>query len=106
MVKYKVDEYIKRDATLAVIQNLQKSLCPDGVWGRKWVDGADRERYDDLEEILDCIGSIPAVDVTPEQTTQFKDGECLRCGWFGDGVDTPFYQFCPGCGARVVSPRE
>lgn len=106
MVKQKVTEYIERDTVLAVVENFQKSLCPAGVYGRKWVEGTDRERYDDLEEILDYIRSISAVDITLEQTTQFKDGECLRCEWFGDNMDTPFYQFCPGCGARVVSPRE
>lgn len=82
MVKQKVTEYIERDTVLAVVESFQKSLCPAGVYGRKWVEGIDRERYDDLEEILDCVCSIPAVDITLEQTTQFKDGECLRCGWF------------------------
>jgi hypothetical protein len=32
---------------------------------------------------------------------RFVDGECTICGWFGDCVDTPYYNYCPGCGAKM-----
>lgn len=101
-----MDEYIDRSAAKAVVEVLQRSLCPAGLWGRKYVDDADRERYDDLEEILDGIDAIPAVDIAPMRQTQFRDGECIMCSWFGDCMDVPYYQFCPGCGASVVLPRK
>lgn len=36
-----------------------------------------------------------------ERHTHFVGGECQACGWFGDCCDTPYYKYCPDCGAKV-----
>lgn len=47
------------------------------------------------------VRELPTAEVEPVRHTTFKDGECMACGWFGDCVDTPHYNYCPGCGARA-----
>ena len=56
-------EYIERDSVLDLIGEHQKSLCPLGLWGRRFSD--DKNAYDEWQVVLDEIDSIPAADVAP-----------------------------------------
>lgn len=58
-------EYIKQDAAIAIIEEKQKELCPVGRYGRGYVYGSDREKYDAWDEIIDALENIPAADVAP-----------------------------------------
>ena len=58
-------EYIEREAAIAIIEEKQKELCPVGRYGRGYVYGSDREKYDALDEIIDALENIPAADVAP-----------------------------------------
>ncbi len=58
-------EYIKRDAAIAIIEEKQKELCPVGRYGRGYVYGLDREKYDAWDEIIDALENVPAADVAP-----------------------------------------
>lgn len=60
-----MDEHIKREAAIAIIEEKQKELCPVGRYGRGYVYGSDREKYDAWEEIVDALENIPAADVAP-----------------------------------------
>lgn len=54
-----------------------------------------------LLNIAKFVQLLPAAEVESVRHTTFKDGECMACGWLGDCVDTPHYNYCPGCGARA-----
>lgn len=58
-------EYMKREDAIAVIEEKQKELCPVGRYGRGYVYGSDREKYDSLDEIIDALQNIPNADVVP-----------------------------------------
>lgn len=58
-----MDEYIKRETAIAIIEEKQKELCPVGRYGRGYVYGSDREKYDAWEEIIDALENIPSVNV-------------------------------------------
>lgn len=58
-------EYIKLEDAIAIIEEKQKELCPVGRYGRGYVYGSDREKYDAWDEIIDALENIPAVDVAP-----------------------------------------
>lgn len=62
---WKMDEYFKREAAIAIIEEKQKELCPVGRYGRGYVYGSDREKYDAWDEIIDALENIPAADVAP-----------------------------------------
>lgn len=58
-------EYIKLEDAIAIIEEKQKELCPVGRYGRGYVYGTDREKYDSLDEIIDALENIPSTDVAP-----------------------------------------
>lgn len=58
-----MDEYIKREDAIAIIEAKQKELCPVGRYGRGYVYGSDREKYDAWDEIIDALENVPAADV-------------------------------------------
>lgn len=60
-----MDEHITREAAIAIIEEKQKELCPVGRYGRSYVYGSDREKYDAWDEIIDALGNIPSADVVP-----------------------------------------
>ena len=64
-------EYIEREAAIAIIEEKQKELCPVGRYGRGYVYGSDREKYDAWDEIIDALENIPSADVVP--VTRCKD---------------------------------
>lgn len=69
-------EYIDRDVAVALIEARQKELCPVGRYGRGYVYGSDREKYDAWDEIIDALENITAADVAPvvrcKDCTQFQ----------------------------------
>lgn len=58
-------EYIKLEDAIAIIEAKQKELCPVGRYGRGYVYGSDREKYDAWDEIIDALENVPAADVAP-----------------------------------------
>lgn len=79
-----MDEHIKREAAIAIIEEKQKELCPVGRCGRGYVYGSDREKYDAWDEIIDALENIPSADVAPVVHGRWVDGKCSNCG-----VDIP-----------------
>lgn len=54
------------DGVVEIIEDKQKELCPIGRYGRNYVYGADREKYDELEELLDKIQSMNVLGAVPQ----------------------------------------
>lgn len=44
---------------------------------------------------------VQPLEIVEVVHARFDDGACTNCGWFGDCEDTPHYNFCPGCGAKM-----
>lgn len=84
-------EYIEREALLTEIAELHMK--------HKLAD--NEEMMFSESDIRGLVLCLPTAEVEPVRHTTFKDGECMACGWFGDCVDTPHYNYCPGCGARA-----
>lgn len=101
-------EYIEREAAIAIIEEKQKELCPVGRYGRGYVYGSDREKYDAWDEIIDALENIPSADVVPvvhARWVSFLDGDhimperyyrCSRCG----RVESRRQPYCH-CGAKM-----
>lgn len=102
-------EYIKLEDATAIIEEKQKELCPVGRYGRGYVYGSDREKYDAWDEIIDALENVPAADVTPVVHSYWEhkitnDGEnigiCHNCkypvSWFWEQA-----KYCPSCGAKM-----
>ena len=81
-------EYIKREDAIAIIEEKQKELCPVGRYGRGYVYGSDREKYDAWDEIIDALENIPSADVSP--VARCNDCKHL-CVWNRKDI----YAFCP-----------
>lgn len=110
-----MDEYIKREAAIAIIEEKQKELCPVGRYGRGYVYGFDREKYDAWDEIIDALENIPAADVAPvvhgRWMKRIKGGTlCSRCGSYtqhkGNVLDMSKAIACPWCGAIMDGGTE
>lgn len=69
-------EYIKLEDATAIIEEKQKELCPVGRYGRGYVYGTEREKYDAWEEILDALENLPAADVAP--VVRCRDCRCFE----------------------------
>lgn len=82
-----MDEYIKLEDAIAVIEEKQKELCPVGRYGRGYVYGSDREKYDSWDEIIDALENIPSADVAPvvwcKNCSHYDLGVCLKI--YSDG---------------------
>lgn len=63
-------KYIKLEDAIAITEEKQKELCPVGRYGRRYVYGTDREKYDDWDEIIDALENIPTADVAPIETLE------------------------------------
>ena len=81
-------EYIEREDAIAIIEEKQKELCPVGRYGRGYVYGSDREKYDAWDEIIDALENIPSADIAP--VVRCKDCKHL---WVWNRKD--IYAFCP-----------
>ena len=92
-------EYIEREAAIAIIEEKQKELCPVGRYGRGYVYGSDREKYDAWDAIIDALENIPSADVAP----------VVHGRWIsflgGDHIMPERYYRCSRCG-RVESRRQ
>ena len=60
-----IEEYIKRETAIAIIKEKQRELCPVGRYGREYIYGSDREKYDAWDEIINALENEPAADVAP-----------------------------------------
>ena len=106
-------DYIERDSALRIIIQKQKELCPLGTYGKKYVDGYDREKFDDWQEIIDGIESVPAEDVEEvkhgkwieyPRAHYFKCSECKETVPYKKAVlirGKRKYKYCPHCGAKM-----
>lgn len=112
-----MDEYIKLEAAVAIIEEKQKELCPVGRYGRGYVYGSDREKYDAWDEIIDALENIPTADVAPvvhgrwiswEEAGNFVPSpdrhECSVCHDAAQVLVNGFEllsDYCPNCGAKM-----
>ena len=103
-----MDEYIKREAAIAIIEENQKELCPVGRYGRGYVYGSDREKYDAWDEIIDALENIPAADVAPvvhgRWGTHYRSGTPVAEGYVSTCCDmwnNRKSDNCPNCGAKM-----
>lgn len=85
-------EYIKLEDAIAIIEEKQKELCPVGRYGRGYVYGSDREKYDAWNEIIDALENISSADVVP-----VVHAEWVVCG---DGDNIPW--MCSHCGKTTA----
>ena len=81
-------EYIEREAAVSVIEAKQKEICPVGRYGRGYVYGTDREKYDNWEEIIDALENINAADVVPVV-------RCWECKHLNGITNEKLYAHCP-----------
>ena len=102
-------EYIKLEDAIAVIEEKQKELCPVGRYGRGYVYGIDREKYDSWDEIIDALENISAADVAPVVYGRWAHlgGDewcCSACGFVittEGSWDKPTKKYCEDCGAKM-----
>lgn len=77
---------IDLDKAIEIIEEKQKELCPVGRYGRHYVYGSDREKYDAWEEIIDALDALPTLtpqnepltlgfDVVDKKTGKYPDWE-------------------------------
>lgn len=86
---------IDAEKAIEIIEAKQKELCPVGRYGRNYVYGTDRERYDAWEEIIDALENIPTLTPPNEPLTleqlRGMDGEPVWIvdiggrNWYGPG---------------------
>ena len=104
-----MDKCIKREKAIEIIEEKQKELCPVGRYGRSYVYGSDREKYDAWDEIIDALENVPAADVAPVVHSYWEHkitndeeniGICHNCkypvNWFWEQT-----KYCPNCGAKM-----
>lgn len=98
-------EYIEREAAIAIIEEKQKELCPVGRYGRGYVYGSDREKYDAWDAIIDALENIPSADVAPVVHAQWIEDESGIIIWpeckRGYNLIAKFTNYCPACGAKM-----
>ena len=58
-----MDEYVKKDAAIAVIAERQKACCPVGQYGRGYAN--NREEFDVWQAIIDELGALPTAEAVP-----------------------------------------
>ena len=49
------------EKAIEIIETKQKELCPVGRYGRNYVYGSDREKYDAWDEIIDVLENLPTL---------------------------------------------
>lgn len=108
-----MDKHIKREAAIAIIEEKQKELCPVGRYGRGYVYGSDREKYDAWDEIIDALENIPAAEVAPvvhgRWVTHYRSGTPVAEGYVSTCCDmwnNRKSDYCPNCGAKMDGERK
>lgn len=104
-----MSQYIELEKAVSIIEEKQKELCPVGRYGRVYVYGLDREKYDNWEEIIDALENIPAADVIQVVHGKWikRNGytECSECEYWYDSPDSEDSgdrsKYCPNCGAKM-----
>lgn len=107
-------KYIDQSAAIEIIEEKQKELCPVGRYGRGYVYGSDREKYDAWDEIIDALDAISLADVAPVVHGRWIDAPwlyygakqyvCSRCrnDKYWRKRDLHFKEpYCPNCGAKM-----
>ena len=104
-------EYIAKEKAVEIIEQRQKELCPVGRYGRNYVYGSDREKYDAWEEIIDEIENMDAADVAEVRHGRWEFlgpnrlnrncmcGTCSACHVRSKYIVNT--AICPNCGARM-----
>lgn len=107
-------QVISYDDVYELIESKQRELCPVGRYGRNYVYGIDREKYDAWEEILDALENLPAADVAPvvygrwieKKTAVGRYFECANCGAH-ENIHTAIKgYYCWRCGAKMDGGAE
>lgn len=77
------------ERAIEVIEAKQKELCPVGMYGRNYVYGSDREKYDAWEEIIDALNNLPTFTPQNEPLTieQLREMDEQPVYIIIDGVD-------------------
>ena len=113
-------EYITKEQAIEIIEQRQRELCPVGRYGRNYVYGSDREKYDAWEEIIDEIENMPAANVAevrhgrwnPEicesiskrnRLIEYKVYSCSLCGRSNGRIKK---KYCPNCGALMKEDKH
>ena len=88
-----------------------RQVCPScqGTNGKRLIDAnalidkfwQEECRTQTRRDFVAMVNYAPTVDAVEVDHTQIVDGECKKCGWFGDCVEARSHNFCPGCGRKV-----
>ena len=76
-------QVISYDDVYEIIKSKQREVCPVGRYGRSYVYGTDREKYDTYEEILEAVANMDKYElpsdeelITDDVTTSHKIKIC------------------------------
>ena len=110
-----MDEYIKREAALREIEQINPV-----DYGAMWDYEAHHYAGECLRDCKEAIDSVPAADVAPVVRAEWVNPhwrnsyycyDCSNCG--GEAMhriyrwrDEKIYPICPNCGARMYGGAE
>lgn len=61
----------------------------------------EADLWDHVQQQPNKQGYIKSLIRADMESTEIIDGECTKCGWFGDCVESQDHKYCPGCGRPV-----
>ena len=61
----------------------------------------DAELWEHIQKQPNKQGYIKSLIRSDMESTEIIDGECTKCGWFGDCVEAQEHKYGPGCGRPV-----
>ena len=96
-------EYIECEALLKDIEEMLDTAQQHiNITGRGFGKTLWAGIYKGINFCKTKLLAAPAADVVEVRHGQMIEGECTVCGWHGDCVDTPYYNYCPNCGAYMM----